>query len=693
MGAAVPGLLASDGGGLDSVHTDDTLTGSGTSADPLGVGNPFTEADESKLDGVEPGAQANPKHIIRFSAQDSDVVPASSLDSGELGIYEGSAQIQSGDISRADTIYIPRRAASFGADPTDPGTDLAAYGTPGLLGFLLANPGASVILSVTQRGTANTVWFQADQVAAYGTAGYVLSSITHLKGAQTITGSGYGWNVVIGITTPIGVKDIIDAMQKLVFRAELEGSETDLYSSYTNGFIASGYRRGSMCLFTDSDGPPTNANAVRQPDIADQASNGVFAFGQLRVDKDPNKLAWGPALAAGQFANGQVLYVSVASYKQAHVKVTLTSAGTLVGTGDAAYVWHTATWDEVDEIPDVVDYGNYFLIAAEEPSHLDLRIPATDVLDPPWVRTDGSNIGDAVRDAVQGDNEDVELAGDFRVDTTGVARYVQFSQSGDDLVVSIRIPNADIQNKGDLERLLQPAAWVEIGDYVVDITSEYTLATIGASVTFTSNYVVVEGTLPTGSATRKVRVVGADVHRGQLARPAFKGETPSIAGRGGSKGKIWGYVSSVANATWVAIVATLLDAIQGTRTSADRGKLLMVKSDDENALELVSSSPVWTRLTAIGYETGNGASWTDILTGLADDDIIHIGGQFTAGGDERALSGVVRFGSLPTDRLWVPGFPDSGYRVQFRRNGTSLQAQTGGASGHVSNVDLLVRTG
>ena len=47
------------GGGLDSVASDATLTGDGTASDPLEVANPFTDADETKLDAIEAGATAD----------------------------------------------------------------------------------------------------------------------------------------------------------------------------------------------------------------------------------------------------------------------------------------------------------------------------------------------------------------------------------------------------------------------------------------------------------------------------------------------------------------------------------------------------------------------------------------------------------------------------------------------------------
>ena len=47
------------GGLLSNIFTDGTINGTGSSADPLSVAIPFTTADETKLDGIEAGAQVN----------------------------------------------------------------------------------------------------------------------------------------------------------------------------------------------------------------------------------------------------------------------------------------------------------------------------------------------------------------------------------------------------------------------------------------------------------------------------------------------------------------------------------------------------------------------------------------------------------------------------------------------------------
>ena len=46
-------------GGITSVATDSTISGDGTSSDPLSVVNEFTSAEKSKLSGIETGAEVN----------------------------------------------------------------------------------------------------------------------------------------------------------------------------------------------------------------------------------------------------------------------------------------------------------------------------------------------------------------------------------------------------------------------------------------------------------------------------------------------------------------------------------------------------------------------------------------------------------------------------------------------------------
>ena len=58
------------GGGIIQVQSDATLSGQGTTDSPLTVTNPFTADDETKLDGIEAGAQVNPARAGAFTADD-----------------------------------------------------------------------------------------------------------------------------------------------------------------------------------------------------------------------------------------------------------------------------------------------------------------------------------------------------------------------------------------------------------------------------------------------------------------------------------------------------------------------------------------------------------------------------------------------------------------------------------------------
>ena len=266
----------------------------------------------------------------------------------------------------------------------------------------------------------------------------------------------------------------------------------------------------------------------------------------MRTDSDPSHYVAGTRNTADDYPNGSVIHVNIWNRPGARMVITLTSGGTLVGTGSAQYIWATATLDEINDVSDVVDYGDYFRIAATQATKLQIEIPYTDVLglDGQYARLDGTNVSDDLIDAIQGDNESSTLRNLFRVNATNVDYYVSLNENNTPYTASIRLPSSQANTQDDLDliRLLKDRAWLTIGDdeYTIDITSNATRSIIGTSLTFAFNYVVVNGTKPTGSSTRKLTVDGEDVHRGELARAAFRNENPSIDGTGGTDGQYWG---------------------------------------------------------------------------------------------------------------------------------------------------------
>lgn len=92
------------GGGLASVSSDTTLTGTGTSADPLSVANPFTDADETKLDGIAENA-----NNFQLNEHQREV----------FGAFSGNAwEVQNLAANLQPYIGSESRATNYGAIPT-----------------------------------------------------------------------------------------------------------------------------------------------------------------------------------------------------------------------------------------------------------------------------------------------------------------------------------------------------------------------------------------------------------------------------------------------------------------------------------------------------------------------------------------------------------------------------------------------
>ena len=72
--SAIRNLPSGGGGGLSSVSTDDTISGDGTSGSPLAVANPFTAADETKLDGIAAGAEVNVQSDWNATSGDAQIL-------------------------------------------------------------------------------------------------------------------------------------------------------------------------------------------------------------------------------------------------------------------------------------------------------------------------------------------------------------------------------------------------------------------------------------------------------------------------------------------------------------------------------------------------------------------------------------------------------------------------------------------
>ena len=282
--------IASTGGGGGGGNVNPRAAGDGLTlnGNTLSVTNPFTDTDETKLDSVESGAEVNPLHEVKFSGASADI--GAEFDPSDFGIYNGATQRQSGNINEADTLYIANKNATFGQDPSQPSTILDAVDVVRFFKDKVDNGGDVILAIINQNDTSNIIYVQSDtitEVVRSGSKeGFKLTNLTWF-GGHVIEGNNDRWSIVAGNGGHF-VNDIVDN-SILVHKTDLEGKESDRYASYTNGFMASSYRVGSICLFNQTSVPIDDTNAVRQPDIADRNTDGVIAFGQtLRSDKDPN---------------------------------------------------------------------------------------------------------------------------------------------------------------------------------------------------------------------------------------------------------------------------------------------------------------------------------------------------------------------------------------------------------------------
>ena len=127
--SAIQNLPQPGDGGLSSVATDGTLTGLGTNADTLKVANPFTDADETKLDGIATGA------TVGASTSQASAI---ALNTAKVGLTDASvttARIADNAITRdkinagTSTAGQVLSATSTGLDWIDAGS--GGGGTPG----------------------------------------------------------------------------------------------------------------------------------------------------------------------------------------------------------------------------------------------------------------------------------------------------------------------------------------------------------------------------------------------------------------------------------------------------------------------------------------------------------------------------------------------------------------------------------
>ena len=519
------------------------------------------------------------RHFIRFSALDTDTTPAASMQPGEIGLYaaDGVTQIQHGPVEDVGVIYLPRQAAVFGADAIAPATDLTAYSLEPWGANLVANPGSSAIVSLTERGSHETVFLQADQIASYGSAGYRLSALTPLDGSHTPATYAVSWDITATVTHAVGLKDLLDR-GKLVLRTDLEGHESDEFSSYDNAAFGGGYWPGTFCFFDQDTEPTDDTNALGWPYLT--SGSGTLAWGDLRADSNPDA-SWTPeTLVAGDWPAGRVIHISPwhPHLTNGHVRVTLASAAAMAGTGNGAHLWARATWIVVGSLSGDTA-ADYFRWSEFAPTQLRGDIPPEWIPNAPWVEPSGTELTDATLSnadrLLMEDGDTVELGeiyehhDQFHTGLTSLTGYtfvtssnvanageVHVTPPSNNATGAYYIHPLDDDDKALLKQILRAQKAVR---FAVSDTQYAEFHPSGAPGELFGNLV---GSIPATGSYRSVGTAlsnndAVDIEvesripaRGEIADPAYKSNDPNVAGEGGSEHQVWTRGTGAGNAGW-----------------------------------------------------------------------------------------------------------------------------------------------
>ena len=226
------------------------------------------------------------KNFARFSAMPADVID--SIPNAEIGFYNGSDQQQNVGIDRADKIYIPNAAATFGQDASKPVTPLgSATDQSSLLGSLI-NSGGFAFLTFNKLGSKDTAYCIAKTIATHQ-GGFALNNLIWFN-PHNITATAVSFNVTIGRTHSVLTDSIADKA-KLVFKTDLEGHENDVWFSFDNDILnpSATDNRGVFCFTSDTAGDPLNANVLGLPNtIADDTDLTLIISFNARANANQN---------------------------------------------------------------------------------------------------------------------------------------------------------------------------------------------------------------------------------------------------------------------------------------------------------------------------------------------------------------------------------------------------------------------
>ena len=146
----------------------------------------------------------SPYNVVSFSSIDTDT---DTLSPGEIGFYNGTNQVQSGQISQTNRLFIADHQALFNQDPTSPVTPFVYVNHASLINNLI-NKGGGCVIQIYRQGQTNISYCQANTITKV-TGGWLLTNLSWF-GSQSISGTGYAWNLLITRFYPCVLSDSVN---------------------------------------------------------------------------------------------------------------------------------------------------------------------------------------------------------------------------------------------------------------------------------------------------------------------------------------------------------------------------------------------------------------------------------------------------------------------------------------------------
>ena len=168
----------------------------------------FTAADEAKLDGIATGAQVNPKHIESFRTLDNNGAIAGAV----YFIKADNTEWQSGSTNDIAAIEVHPTQLTLSQNPQ---VDTAGYtGWHSLPDDIVINKGSTIwsfyeMGSGTNVPSSPTFQLQAERIIQNSDGNYVLQALTVLEGYNRTGSAGVNWQVSLVFAPPSGADAII----------------------------------------------------------------------------------------------------------------------------------------------------------------------------------------------------------------------------------------------------------------------------------------------------------------------------------------------------------------------------------------------------------------------------------------------------------------------------------------------------